>query len=134
MTAFEVTLDDLPPSLNNLYATIEVKGRSRRILSSAANDWKHQAAWTMVAAAREQGWTVETKVPLRVEVIYAAPDVLRWDLDGKIKLLLDSFCLAFGVDDRYVMSLNQSKARGPLRQLRMRVWVDRPALEGAGEL
>jgi Holliday junction resolvase RusA-like endonuclease len=133
MTALEVTLDDLPPSLNNLYATIEVKGRSRRILSSAANDWKRQAAWTMFAAAREQGWAVEAKVPLSVEVIYTAPDVLRWDLDGKIKLLLDAFSFAFGVDDRYVMSLRQSKARGPLRQLRMRVWIDRPALDAAVE-
>lgn len=129
MTALEVTLDDLPPSLNNLYATIEVKGRSRRILSSTANDWKRAAAWAMVAAAREQGWAVNPKEPLSVEVIYTAPDVLRWDLDGKSKLLLDSFCLAFGVDDRYVMSLNQSKARGPLRQLRMRVWVDCPVLD-----
>jgi Holliday junction resolvase RusA-like endonuclease len=120
---FEVIIDGLPPSLNNLYATIEVKGRSRRILSSTASAWKRDACLLIRSAAQQQGWTIEKKVSFSVEVAYTAPDALRWDLDGKQKLLLDAFCMAFGVDDRYLMSLNQTKERAPARQLRMRVWV-----------
>jgi Holliday junction resolvase RusA-like endonuclease len=121
MTTLEVTLTEIPPSLNNLYANVEIEGKSRRVLSSAANDWKRSAAWTIKAAAMEQGWTCEKKVPLFVEVFYASPSVLRWDLDGKPKLLLDALCEAFGLDDRYVMTLNQMKARSGLEQVRLRV-------------
>jgi Holliday junction resolvase RusA-like endonuclease len=121
MPALEVNFTEIPPSLNNLYATAEIEGRSRRVLTSAARDWKQQAAWAIFAAAREQGWSVEKKTPLYVEVFYGAPDVLRWDLDGKAKLLLDAFCDAFGVDDRYVMTLTQMKARTGLEQMKLRV-------------
>lgn len=121
MPHLEVTLDDIPPSLNNLYATIEIKGRSRRVLSSAANAWKHAAALIIRNAAQHQQWTVAKKTPLYVEILYAAPDVLRWDIDGKPKLLLDALSDAFGIDDRYVMSLNQMKARSALPQVRLRV-------------
>ncbi len=117
----EITLDDLPPSLNNLYSTIEVKGRSRRVLSSAANDWKRSAGLIIRNAAMHQQWTCEKKVPLFVEVIFASPTVLRWDIDGKAKLLIDAMCEAMGLDDRYVMSLNLMKARSPLERVQMRV-------------
>lgn len=66
----EVTLDDLPPSLNNLYATVEVKGRSRRILSSAACAWKRDAALLIRSAAQQQEWTVERRAPLFVNDYY----------------------------------------------------------------
>lgn len=121
MTILEVTLNELPPSLNHLYATVEIDGKSRRVLSSAANDWKRSAAWEIKAAAMQQGWTCEKKIPLFVEVFYQSPSVLRWDLDGKPKLVLDALCDAFGLDDRYVMRLDQSKARSGLEQMRLRV-------------
>lgn len=123
MAALTVRLDSIPPSLNNLYATVG----NRRVLRSSANDWKRAAAWQMKAAATAQGWSAERKVPLFVEVLYSAPDVLRWDIDGKPKLLLDALCEAFGLDDRYVMSLEQTKVRGP-------AWVEVRVMTGEVEL
>lgn len=108
MTPLHITLTTLPPSLNNLYATVN----GRRVLTSAARAWKGATAWEIKAAALAQGWAIAPKTPLAVTVAYSAPDVLRWDLDGKAKLLLDALCEAFGIDDRYVMTLAQSKARG----------------------
>jgi len=121
MSTLEVTLHDIPPSLNNLYATIEVKGRSRRVLSSAAHDWKRTAGMIIRNAATLQQWTCARKTPLYVEILFASPTVLRWDLDGKTKLLIDALCEAMGLDDRYVMRLDLTKARGALEQVRMRV-------------
>lgn len=119
--ALEIVLDELPPSLNNLYATIEVQGRSRRVLTSAATSWKARAALVMRNAAQHQRWTIARKTPFHVEVRYAAPNVLQWDLDGKPKLLLDALCDAFGIDDRYVMALYQTKARAAQPEVRVRI-------------
>lgn len=121
MTTLEITLDELPPSLNNLYATIEVKGHSRRVLTSRAAGWKERAALVMRNAAQHQRWTVAQKTPLAIEVRYSAPNVLQWDLDGKPKLLLDALCDAFGIDDRYVMTLNQVKTRAAQPEVRVRI-------------
>jgi len=121
MSTLEVTLTDIPPSLNNLYATIEVEGRSRRVLSSAANDWKRTAGLIIRNAATLQQWTCERKTPLYVEILFASPTVLRWDIDGKAKLLIDALCEAMGLDDRYVMHLDLEKVRSGMEQVRMLV-------------
>lgn len=36
---------------------------------------------------------------------------------------IDAFCEALGLDDRYVMSLQQAKARSPLERVSMRVSI-----------
>lgn len=119
--ALDIVLDDIPPSLNNIYRTITIKGISRRVLSGAAKKWKADATKIMRVAGSRQGWSIDPKRPFAIVVRYTAPNVLVWDLDGKPKLLIDAFCEAFGVDDRYLMALNQEKQRGQVAQLRMRV-------------
>ena len=112
-----VSLSDMPPSLNNAYATITVKGVSRRVLSNSARAWKDGAVLIIRSAGRLQGFDIAPKVPFIINVTYTAPNVLVWDLDGKAKLLIDAFCDAFGIDDRYLMDLHQRKQRGPINVL-----------------
>lgn len=112
LQAFEITLNDMPPSLNNAYATVTIKGVSRRVMSNSARAWKDGAVLVIRAAGRFQGFDITPKQPFAIDVLYTAPNVLVWDLDGKAKLLIDAFCGAFGVDDRYLMELRQRKARG----------------------
>ncbi len=112
LQAFEITLDDMPPSLNNLYKSITVKGVTRRVMSNSVRAWKDGATMLIRNAGRLQGFDIAPKQPFAIEVLYTAPNVMAWDLDGKAKILVDSFCDAFGVDDRYLMELHQRKQRG----------------------
>lgn len=122
LQALSITLDDMPPSLNNIYRNVTIKGITRRVLTGDAKKWKHDATTIIHNAGRLQGFDIQPKQPFRVDVLYQAPNVLVWDLDGKGKLLIDAFCEAFGVDDRYLMELHQRKQRGPCA-VRMRVMV-----------
>lgn len=122
-TALDIQIDDLPPSLNNIYRTVMVDGKPIRVLTSAAKKWKADAITIIKAAGSRQGWTVAKKVPIIIAIRYFAPNVLVWDIDGKPKLLLDALCSAFAIDDRYVMKLNQEKERSPRPYLRMRVAI-----------
>lgn len=112
-TTLDLTLDTVPPSLNNLYRTVTIKGVSRRVLSGPAKAWKAGAALVIRNAARRQGFDLAPRQPFAMQVAYQAPNILMWDLDGKPKLLIDSLCEALGVDDRYLMDLRQTKQRGP---------------------
>jgi len=112
-----VSLSDMPPSLNNAYNTVTIKGVSRRVLSNSARAWKDGAVFVIRSAGRLQGFDIAPKVPFIINVTYTAPNMLVWDLDGKAKLLIDAFCDAFGIDDRYLMDLHQRKQRGPINVL-----------------
>lgn len=120
-TDLALTLDTMPPSLNNLYCTITVKGISRRVLTGDAKKWKADATVIIRNAGRLQGFDIAPKSPFAITVLYQAPNVLVWDVDGKAKLLVDSLCDAFGIDDRYLMELHQRKQRGPCA-VALKVW------------
>lgn len=108
-----ISLDEMPPSLNNIYTTITIKGTTRRMMTPVARSWKDYATIIIRNAGRLSGFDIAPKQPFAITVMYTAPNVLVWDLDGKAKLLIDAFCDAFGVDDRYLMDLHQRKQRGP---------------------
>jgi hypothetical protein len=111
----------MPPSLNNAYVTITTKSSSRRVLSGEAKAWKEGATLQIQSIASRAGWSMVKKTPMRVSILYRAPNVLVWDLDGKAKLLIDAAMEALGLDDRYVMALHQSKERHPSEQVYMRI-------------
>lgn len=121
MSIFVVTLDSVPPSLNNAYREAVVDGHARRVLTGRARAWKREATLLIKNAAQRQGWRPQQKTLLEIHIIYRAPNILQWDLDGKPKLLLDAFCEAFGLDDRYVIHLDQRKERRPDPELVMYV-------------
>jgi len=112
-TTLDLTLDTIPPSLNNIYRSVTIKGIARRVLTGDAKQWKKDATTIIRNAGRLHDFDIQPKQPFKIEVLYQAPNVLVWDVDGKAKLLVDSFCEAFGVDDRYLMELHQRKQRGP---------------------
>ncbi len=121
--AFQFQIDDVPPSLNNAYRNATINGKSQRVLTTDAKKWKAGAIKIITAAASRQGWSVDKRILLEVTIHYWAPNVLVWDIDGKAKLLIDAFCSAFGIDDRYIIDLSLKKRRSPTRYLRMRVAI-----------
>lgn len=120
LQTFAVTFDVMPPSLNNLYMSVTTKGVTRRVMSNAARAWKDGAVLVIRNAGRMQGFDIAPKQPFTIDVLYTAPNMFQFDLDGKAKLIIDAFCDAFGVDDRYLMDLHQRKQRG-LTHVRMEV-------------
>lgn len=123
MSDLRISIDSVPPSLNNLYKTVMVKGHPSRVLTGPARKWKTAAALIIRAAAARQRWAVMKKQPLAIAITYAAPNILQWDVDGKAKLLIDALCDAFAIDDRYVMDLRQSKTRSPHEHVAMLVSI-----------
>lgn len=111
-TTFEIELDDMPPSLNNLYSSIEVNGRPRRVLSSEARAWKEAHALIIRTQGRIAGFSIAPGTLFSMTITLRAPNVLQWDLDGKSKLLIDAVCEAFGINDRHLFELRMSKGRG----------------------
>src|SRR5687768_11922571 len=108
-THLAIILDDVPPSLNNAYRSITIDGKSRRVLTGAARKWKADAIKQIRVAGNRIGWSMAKKTPMLIKIHYRAPNIFVWDLDGKAKLLIDAFCTAFELDDRYVMDLHQTK-------------------------
>lgn len=108
--ALSVTFPALPRSTNNLYWNVQGRGR---VLSREARAWKDAAILIAQAAASSAGFTPAPRTPLRIEITFTSPRVLTFDLDGKLKAPIDAVCQAIGVDDRHIMELRATKARGP---------------------
>lgn len=112
LQAFDITLDDMPPSLNHLYANVEIKGRSRRVLSEDGRRWKESTALIVRTQANITGFSIQPGDLFAMTITLQAPNVLQWDLDGKAKLLIDAVCAAFGINDRHLFELHMNKRRG----------------------
>jgi len=89
MARFEISL---PPSANSAYINIPGRGRAR---SASHEKWKNSA-----------GWEIQIQRVPKVAGHYAvnifAPQKMRGDIDGRIKLILD-LLVEMGVtpDDRF---------------------------------
>ena len=117
----DIFLEDMPPGLNNAYVTRIVKGTAYRPLSEEAKHWKAGAIPQIRAIANRKDWSMIKKTPMRISILYRAPNILVWDIDGKAKLLIDAAMEALGLDDRYIMALHQSKERYEREQVYMRI-------------
>ena len=105
-----ITLPTVPPSANHMYVN---NPRTRgRFISKEAKSWKEGASTIIKNEIQQQQWTVPPKTSLRVSVIIQHPYILRFDVAGKEKALLDALSDAIGVDDRYVMELVLKKQKG----------------------
>ena len=116
-----IVLGDMPPSLNNAYREVIIERVARRVLTGPAKKWKADAIKQIQVAANRIGWSMAKKTMMQVEVHYQAPNILVWDLDGKLKLLQDAFCEAMGLDDRYVMDIHLSKERATTERVTMHI-------------
>ena len=87
-------LAPLPPTTNNAYITLP---NGKRALSLEAREWKQTATDTIRITSIGLKLPEE---PLALHVRLYPPTRQRWDTDGRLKLLVDAFSDAFGIDDR----------------------------------
>lgn len=106
----------LPPGVNNQYVTV---GR-RRVLSKDAKAFKSNVA-KLVECLRTDGVlsaTVESALAsslLGAYLTFYFETPRRRDLDGGLKIALDSLATAIGFDDRDIVDLHLTKQIDPLR-------------------
>lgn len=105
----------LPPSINAQYVTV---GR-KRVLSKIARGFKKDAG-KVILLMQEQGKVtpVEEKALannlLGVYMTFYFETPMRRDLDGGLKIALDTIATALGFDDRNVVDLHLTKQIDPL--------------------
>ena len=83
-------------------------------MTAAAEAWRDQTIYRL----REAWATSPTLAPatrLGICILFTHPQVYKWDLDNRLKLLKDAIKDAIGIDDRYVTDLYVRKERGPER-------------------
>lgn len=105
---FEVWIPTLPPTTNTAYRI----SRSRMYISKEGNDWAEKAA--LVIGTKHSKDPYEWKGrDLQVSFTFYGIHPLRWDVDGRIKLALDTLAAKLGFDDRNVWQVYARKQKGP---------------------
>lgn len=105
----------LPPGVNNQYVTVGHK----RVLSREASAFKKQVMAAVENAVSHDGALLEEietmrAIPLAVDFDFHFTSPRRRDLDGGLKIALDSLCAALGLDDRDVVDIHLAKYLDPL--------------------
>lgn len=106
----------LPPGINNQYVT----AGKRRVLSKPAKTFKRDVT-KHLAMLRERG-TLDPVVErafrdalIGVYLTFYFETPMRRDLDGGLKIALDSLAAGLGFDDRAIVDLHLVKQIDPLR-------------------
>ncbi len=102
----------LPPSVNQQYATVN----GRRVLSREARQWKSTATTHLRQIAIPETFAEALRdgyLALFIDFYFATP--LRRDLDGGLKITLDTICETLDIDDRRVVDIHLVKRIDPLR-------------------
>ncbi len=97
-------LEGLPPSVNHIYRS----GRRQVYKTSEAKIWENYALW-MFAKHRNKKYS-QSREKIAVKIIFRAPNRRRWDIDNRLKSLLD--CLVKGgviYDDSQIDKLNMER-------------------------
>lgn len=105
----------LPPSVNAQYVTV---GR-KRVLSKVARTFKKDASKAIMLLQQQSKITpVEEKAfannLLGVYMTFYFETPMRRDLDGGLKIALDTIATSLGFDDRNVVDLHLTKQIDPL--------------------
>jgi Holliday junction resolvase RusA-like endonuclease len=93
----------LPPGLNNMYPTVIVKGRARRVLSGRGKAWKKAATEIIKQVQTDLGYE-KWDGPVSVGITVWRDNV-RSDLDGFIKPVLDVLKGLCYNDDKQVVAI-----------------------------
>lgn len=104
---FELELAGLPPSVNQMYRT----GRSgNRYKKPEVSEWQDEIAGVIREAwGKDRPYTEEVEV----HVLFRVKGSRRWDVDNRLKALLD--CLQEGgaiKDDAQISGIIAAKKRG----------------------
>lgn len=113
----------IPPSINQQYVVV---GKRKRVLSKIANTWKKDATKAMqmmrdksvISPVEEHAFQTNL---LGVYMTFYFSTPMRRDLDGGVKITLDTIAEALGFDDRNVVDMHLIKQIDPLHP---RVEVD----------
>jgi crossover junction endodeoxyribonuclease RusA len=106
----------LPPSINEQYVVI---GKRKRVLTKVASTWKKDAT-KAITMLRDKSTIspVEEKALannlLGVYMTFYFETPMRRDLDGGLKISLDTIATNLGFDDRNVVDLHLTKQIDPL--------------------
>lgn len=110
----------LPPGVNNQYVTIN----GRRALSPEARRWKKMATQALDRIEFPPAFSAllpDGYLAVFLDFYFETP--LRRDLDGGLKIALDTICQSLGIDDRRVVDIHLVKRIDPLHP-RMEVEVE----------
>lgn len=106
----------LPPSINAQYVVV---GKRKRLLSKVANTWKKDATKAMammrdksVISPVEEHAFQNNLLGVYMTFYFETP--MRRDLDGGVKIALDTIAEALGFDDRNVVDMHLTKQIDPL--------------------
>ena len=88
MTLLDIELAGLPPTANHLYRTAR---NSRRYKTAEGSRWQRATAAIMAAAYRKRE---PYSGDVAVDITFGTPDRRRWDLDNRLKALLDTLQMA----------------------------------------
>ena len=105
----------MPPSVNNQYVSVG----NRRVLSKEASAFKKQVAAAIENAISHDAALLDEletmrETPLAVDFLFYFPSPRKRDLDGGLKIALDSICGALSLDDRDVVDIHLAKFLDPL--------------------
>lgn len=120
MSAKPITLSltlPLPPSINAQYTL--AKGTKKRVLTKVARDFKKKAGNVILLLQQQSKITpVEERAfannLLGVYMTFYFETPMRRDLDGGLKIALDTIATGLGFDDRNVVDLHLTKQIDPL--------------------
>ena len=106
---FEVYIPTLPPSTNMAYKC----GKGRFYKTTECKDWQAQAALPIGAKHNKNPYDW-TKKFLACSLFFFDKSVLTWDIDGRIKPVLDCLSAKLGFDDRYIVKFDElEQLKGP---------------------
>ncbi len=106
----------LPPSINEQYVVV---GKRKRVLTKVAQTWKKDAT-KAISMLRDRSTIspVEERELARnllgVYMTFYFKTPMRRDLDGGLKIALDTIATNLGFDDRNVVDLHLTKQIDPL--------------------
>jgi crossover junction endodeoxyribonuclease RusA len=114
-TVITLTLP-MPPSINQQYVVV---GKRKRVLSKVARTWKKDAtkAISMLRDRSTISPVEERELAnnlLGVYMTFYFTTPMRRDLDGGLKIALDTIATNLGFDDRNVVDLHLTKQIDPL--------------------
>jgi crossover junction endodeoxyribonuclease RusA len=114
-TTISLTLP-LPPSINEQYVVV---GKRKRVLTKVAQTWKKDAT-KAISMLRDRSTIspVEERELARnllgVYMTFYFKTPMKRDLDGGLKIALDTIATNLGFDDRNVVDLHLTKQIDPL--------------------
>jgi crossover junction endodeoxyribonuclease RusA len=106
----------LPPGINNQY----VQAGKKRVLSAGAKKFKVDVLKLISSLRERPSWDPLVESAIRRSLVgmymtFYFETPMKRDLDGGLKIAIDSVAEALGFDDRTVVDLHLTKQIDPLR-------------------